>query len=119
MLEATVHGFLEERVPISRVRELREQPCPNDREVWNELAELGVTGILIPEAQGGIEFKLLDAALVSQSLGYAATPTPFLTSGVMVPVALCAVDGADANGWLGGLRSGGRSEMRQPRRRES
>ena len=106
MLEATVHGFLKERVPISRVRELREQPCPNDRKVWNELAELGVTGILIPEIRGGIEFTLLDAALVSQSLGYAVTPTPFLTSGVMVPVALGAVDVDDASGWLGGIASG-------------
>jgi alkylation response protein AidB-like acyl-CoA dehydrogenase len=106
MLESTVAGFLKERVPISRVRERREETCPNDREIWKELAELGVTGILIPEAQGGIEFTLLDAALVSQALGYAVTPTPFLTSGVMVPVALRAVDADDAGGWLVGIAGG-------------
>jgi alkylation response protein AidB-like acyl-CoA dehydrogenase len=106
MLESTIDGFLKERVPISRVRELRDESCPNDREVWKELAELGVTGILIPEAQGGIEFTLLDAALVSQALGYAVTPTPFLTSGVMVPIALGAVDVDDAGGWLAGIAGG-------------
>jgi alkylation response protein AidB-like acyl-CoA dehydrogenase len=106
MLESTIDGFLKERVPISRVRELRDEPCPNDREIWKELAELGVTGILIPETQGGIEFTLLDAALVSQLLGYAVTPTPFLTSGVMVPVALGAMDVDDTSGWLTGIASG-------------
>jgi len=106
MLESTIDGFLKERVPIARVRELRDEPCPNDREIWKELAELGVTGILIPEKQGGIAFTLLDAALVSQALGYAVTPAPFLTSGVMVPVALGALDVDDAGGWLTGIASG-------------
>ena len=77
LLEETVRGFLAEQVPITRVRELRDAPCPNDREVWKALGELGITGILVPEAQGGSGLSLLDAALVSQSLGHAATPTPF------------------------------------------
>ena len=53
LLEETVRAFLADRVPITRVRELREEPCPNDRELWKALAELGVTGILVPEARGG------------------------------------------------------------------
>ena len=106
LLEETIRGFLKDRVPIARVRELRDEPCPNDRATWRELAELGVTGILIPEEQGGSELALLDAALVSQSLGYSVTPTPFLTSAVMVPVALAALDGAAASAWLGGIVGG-------------
>jgi alkylation response protein AidB-like acyl-CoA dehydrogenase len=106
MLESTVYGFLKEHVPISRVRELRDESCPNDPEIWKQLAELGVTGILVPEKHGGIEFSLLDAALIAQALGYAVTPTPFLTSGVMVPVALRAVDVDDSGGWLSGIAGG-------------
>ena len=74
LLEQTVRRFLAEEVPIERVRELREKDCPNDRALWKSLAELGVTGILVPEAQGGSGLALLDAALVSQALGHAATP---------------------------------------------
>jgi alkylation response protein AidB-like acyl-CoA dehydrogenase len=106
LLEKTIRGFLADRVPITRVRELRDEPCPNDRGIWKELAELGVTGILIPEEQGGSELALLDAALVSQSLGYSVTPTPFLTSAVMVPVALAALGGAAPSAWLGGIVGG-------------
>ena len=100
LLEETLRGFLADQVPIERVRELRERDCPNDRALWSSLAELGVTGVLVPEAQGGSGLALLDAALVAQSLGHAATPTPFLASGVLAPVALGAVGGPEAEAWL-------------------
>jgi len=106
LLEQTLRSFLADRVPIERVRELREQDCPNDRAIWAALAELGVAGVLVPEAQGGSGLALLDAALISQALGYAVTPAPFLSSGVLVPVALVAVGGSDAEGWLTGIASG-------------
>jgi alkylation response protein AidB-like acyl-CoA dehydrogenase len=106
LLEETVRSFLADRVPIARVRELRDAPCPNDREIWAALAELGVAGILIPEELGGSGLALLDAALVSQFLGYAVTPTPFLTSAVMVPVALGGLPGEQPRAWLGGIAGG-------------
>jgi len=106
LLEQTVRGFLADQVPIERVRALREKDCPNDRAIWGALAELGVAGILVPEAQGGSGLALLDAALVSQALGHAVTPIPFLASGVMAPIALGAVSGSAAEGWLAGIASG-------------
>jgi alkylation response protein AidB-like acyl-CoA dehydrogenase len=113
MLEETVRSFLRDQVPITRVRDIRdacekdrENGCPNDRAIWSQLAELGVTGILVPESQGGSALAPLDAAIVAQSLGYAATPTPFVTSGVMVPVALTHLGGSEAEGWLSGIAGG-------------
>jgi alkylation response protein AidB-like acyl-CoA dehydrogenase len=96
LLEETIRSFLADQVPITRVRELRGKDCPNDRSIWRQLAELGITGVLVPEAQGGSGLSLLDAALVSQSLGYAATPAPFLSSAVMTPVALTEVGSDEA-----------------------
>ncbi len=106
LLEQTLRGFLAEQVPIERVRELREKDCPNDRAIWNALAELGVTGVLVPEARGGAGLRLLDAALVSQSLGHAVTPSPFLASSVMAPVGLASLGGAECDGWLEGIAAG-------------
>ena len=63
MLDETLRSFLKDRAPIARVRELRDEPCPNDREIWKQLAEFGATGILAPAAQGGSALSLLDAAL--------------------------------------------------------
>ncbi|HKJ24646.1 MAG TPA: acyl-CoA dehydrogenase family protein, partial [Myxococcota bacterium] len=106
LLESTVRGFLADRVPIERVRELRERDCPYDRDDWRALAELGVTGILVPEAGGGSDLALLDAAIVAEALGHAATPSPFLASAVMAPVALRAVGGGEAEAWLAGIAAG-------------
>ncbi len=106
LLDATVRRFLADQVPIERVRELREKNCPNDRAIWSALAELGLTGILVPEAQGGSALALFDAALVSQALGHAVTPTPFLASAVMAPTALAVVGGSEAFGWLAGIATG-------------
>jgi alkylation response protein AidB-like acyl-CoA dehydrogenase len=106
LLEESLRGFLADQVPIARVRALREADDPNDRDVWRDLAELGVTGILATEAQGGSDLSLLDAALVSQSLGFSVTPSAYLASGVMAPVALRAAAGAEADVWLSGVASG-------------
>ncbi len=106
LLEKTVRSFLSDQVPIERVRELRDRDCPNDRSIWKSLAELGITGILVPEAQGGSALSLLDAALVSQALGHAVTPTPFLSSAVMAPIALVAVGGSQSESWLAELATG-------------
>jgi alkylation response protein AidB-like acyl-CoA dehydrogenase len=106
LLEETLRRFLAEQVPIERVRELRDEDCPNDRAIWTSLAELGVTGILVPEATGGSGLALLDAAIVAQALGHAATPTAFLASGVMAPTALGHLAESESESWLAGIASG-------------
>jgi alkylation response protein AidB-like acyl-CoA dehydrogenase len=102
LLDQTVRSFVADQVPIERVRELRDLDHPYDPATWSRLAELGVAGILVPEKHGGSELSLLDAAIVSQALGHAVTPAPFLSSAVMVPIAL---SGAEER-WLGGIASG-------------
>ena len=106
LLEQTVRDFLADQVPIRRVRELRHEDSPYDPKVWRGLAELGVAGILAPESQGGSGLTLLAAALVSQSLGHAAAPSPFLATSVMAATALSALD-ADLSGIASGEQTFG------------
>ena len=61
--------------------------------VWAELAELGVSALLVPEELGGVGLKPLDAAIAAECLGYRATPSPFLGSAVMGPQALLLAGG--------------------------
>ncbi|UCE87690.1 MAG: acyl-CoA/acyl-ACP dehydrogenase [Deltaproteobacteria bacterium] len=88
LFQDTLVRFLAETVPVARVREIVQTESGHDRAVWTALAELGVAGVLVPEAFGGGGLGLLDAALAMQALGGAATPAPFLGSAVMAPVAL-------------------------------
>jgi alkylation response protein AidB-like acyl-CoA dehydrogenase len=108
LLDQTVRSFLADQVPIERVRELREKDCPNDRAIWSALAELGISGVLVPEEQGGSGLALLDAAIVSQAFGHATTPSPFLSSAVMAPIALGGISGGARDEWLAGIASGER-----------
>ena len=106
LLVDSVRGFLADRVPIERVRTLREADCPNDRDIWRSLAELGVSGVLVDEEHGGSGLVLLDAVLLAQSLGYSVTPAPFVSSAVMAPLALAAHPGAQSSEWLRGIAAG-------------
>ncbi|HIF92229.1 MAG: acyl-CoA dehydrogenase family protein [Myxococcales bacterium] len=106
LLEKTVRQFLSDQIPIERVRELRDLECPNDPSLWKSLAELGVTGIMIAEKLGGSGLALLDAALVSEALGHAVTPTAFLGTSVIAPIALAAFDDAMSESWLSGVATG-------------
>ena len=110
LLVRTVRDFLADSVPIERVRALREAGCPNDRDLWCGFAELGLAGVLVPESLGGSGLGMLDAALVSEALGHAATPSPFLSTAVIAATALSRV--ADSRGapaaekMLGDIASG-------------
>ena len=87
LLQDTFQSFLAEQVPISRVRELLDSGAEETDGPWPALADLGAAGVLIPEELGGSGLALLDAALIAEELGRALTPTPFLGSAVMSPVA--------------------------------
>ena len=106
LLEQSLRRYLAESVPTSRVREIMASETAHDAKLWADLAELGATGVLVPEAQGGSGLGLLDAAIVAQSLGHGATPAPFLATSVMAPVALAAGTAAQHGAWLPRIATG-------------
>ena len=89
LLQDSVNRFLREQVPLDKVRQLVSADIP-DQETWQGLTDLGLPGLLISEANGGLGLGTLDAAIVAESLGYHVTPSPFLSSAVIAPVALQA-----------------------------
>ena len=106
LLKDTIKRFLAEQCPTTRVRQIMEGDGEQERQLWKELAELGVAGAIVPAAHGGLEHELLDLALVAEELGYAATPGPFIGA-AMATVALG--QGGDATlqqRWLPALAAG-------------
>jgi alkylation response protein AidB-like acyl-CoA dehydrogenase len=106
LLQESVRRVLAERCPTERVRTVMESDSGHDAALWSELAELGICSLVVPEKQGGLGSELLDAALVSEELGYACTPGPFLAT-TMAEVAITAGDDEEARRrWLPALASG-------------
>ena len=79
LLQETVRGFVEAECPVTRLREIYDEEPHFDSALWKGMVELGLGGILISEEHGGAGLEALDLAVVAESLGYSATPGPFIS----------------------------------------
>ena len=105
-LAVTVRRYLAEQCPTTRVRAIMESDSGHDASLWTGLMDLGIGGLAVPEEQGGMGAELLSLALVSEELGYAAAPGPFLGSAIATVALAHAEDSAPAARWLERLASG-------------
>jgi len=106
LFKDTLRRFLEAECPTTRTRSVMEGPDGHDRALWSQLADMGVTGLLVPETHGGSGLELLDAALAAEELGRAATPGPFLAAQMAAAALVASGDAEAASTWLPGLASG-------------
>ena len=83
MLRQSVRGLCARHAPLSVVRQLEDDPVGYPAVFWEQLGELGLLGMTIPEAFGGSGMSMLDAAVVYQELGRALAPSPHLVSCVL------------------------------------
>ena len=85
MLRDTAKQFFSEQVPISNFRKLRDEESADgiDREVWKQASELGLAGILIPEAYGGTDFGITGMGLVMEEAGRTLAATPLFSSSIL------------------------------------
>jgi alkylation response protein AidB-like acyl-CoA dehydrogenase len=67
--------------------------------LWGHLADMGVLGLLVPEADGGMGFDEVAAAVVLAETGFAAVPMPVVEA--MCVVAPLTRDTAPARGLVG------------------
>lgn len=77
------------------------------REAWGEMADLGLAGLYVPEAHGGMGFGPVDAMVVMEELGRGLVLEPFaqgalIAGGVLAAYAPQAVQAA----WLPRIASG-------------
>ncbi len=90
-LRDSVHRFLNDRAPLTKVRELMETEDGLDRSVWEQVgAQLGLLGLAIPEEYGGAGFTFAEQAIVLEELGAALYGGPFFASAVLAANALLA-----------------------------
>ena len=81
--------------PLPRIRRHAGEPESLADDVWRGMVALGVPGLVVSEAHGGLGLGVLEAALLAQVLGKHAAPIPFLGAVVLAPLAIAAC-GSDA-----------------------
>jgi alkylation response protein AidB-like acyl-CoA dehydrogenase len=101
MLRDAVRGLLSSACPLTRVRELEDDPVGYDEALWKQLGELDLIGLTLPEAHGGSGMSAVDAVVLYEELGRSLAPTPHFTSAVMAGGVLAAA-GSDEQkaAWL-------------------
>jgi alkylation response protein AidB-like acyl-CoA dehydrogenase len=69
------------------------------REVYTELAELGLTGLAVPEAHGGLGFGAVEAMVVMEELGRGLVNAPYANAALVAPTALSAAPAEVQAAW--------------------
>jgi alkylation response protein AidB-like acyl-CoA dehydrogenase len=109
MLRDAARTWTQEKSPVSAFRKMRDSGAPlgYDPAAFNEMAEMGWTGVIIPEEYGGSDFGYLSLGLVLEELGRTLTASPLLATALATASALI-LGGATAQkeAWLPKIAAG-------------
>lgn len=99
--------YLQENAGTDYLRATVATGPVHDADLWQGVVAMGLTGVLVPEAYGGLGLSLLDAALVQEVMGEYAAPVAFTASAVLAPLALTlAGSEAQKETWLPAIVDG-------------
>jgi alkylation response protein AidB-like acyl-CoA dehydrogenase len=109
MLRDAARTWTQEKSPVSAFRKVRDSGSElgYDPAAFAEMAEMGWTGVIIPEAYGGSDFGYLSLGLILEETGRTLTASPILSSALAAASAI-VLGGSDAqkDAWLPKIVSG-------------
>jgi len=76
------------------------------KQAWQDIADLGLTGLYVPESHGGMGFGSTDAMVVMEELGRGLVLEPYAAVSLVATHLLNAGDATVAAAWLKGIASG-------------
>ena len=92
MLQNSVADFMKGEGSIAHFREFRDKNCKDgfSHALWKQFSEMGFTGILVSEEEGGLGLGHVEAGVVLEEIGRNLTLSPFLITAVASVEALNA-----------------------------
>ena len=85
LFRETTTRLLDERVPLSHLRQIRNDPAGFEPAFWSSGAQLGWTSLLVREEDGGGSLSdqgLIDLTLVAYEFGRHAAPGPLVDTSI-------------------------------------
>jgi alkylation response protein AidB-like acyl-CoA dehydrogenase len=83
MLRNLVRSQDNDVAPLTVVRELEDDPVGYSTALWDQLAELDLIGLTLPEEYGGSGMSMIEGGIVYEELGRGLAPTPHFVSAVL------------------------------------
>jgi alkylation response protein AidB-like acyl-CoA dehydrogenase len=80
LLQQSARDFFARECKPERVRDMMATDTAYDDGLWRAMADQGWTGLIIPEDFGGLGLSLVDLIAVSEEMGHACLPGPFLST---------------------------------------
>jgi alkylation response protein AidB-like acyl-CoA dehydrogenase len=107
MLREMVRGVCASSAPLGVVRALEDDPVGYPAELWKQLVELDLVGLMLPTEYGGSGMSALEGAILYEELGRSLAPSPHFASAVLSAGAVLAA-GTDAQrqGWVPAIAAG-------------
>src|SRR5690606_19840966 len=108
LLKDSARDFFREQAPVSRLRKQRdEKKNGRDPELWREIAALGFSGVIVPEAYGGSGLGYVGMGLALEQAGRTLVAAP-LHSSALVGASALMLAGTDEQKkeWLPKIASG-------------
>ena len=93
MVRDAARGFLEAECSPTLTRAMEEDELGYPPALWKQIADLGWTGLTLPESYGGQALPLTYLGLILEEVGRAVAPIPLLTTAV--PADIIAGHGSD------------------------
>src|ERR1700759_2010619 len=90
MLRDSARGLITDKSPVSHLRHLRDAKDATgfSRDLWKLFAEMGFSGLLVPEEFGGSGLGCVEAGVGMEEIGRTLMPSPFLSTAVLAASAL-------------------------------
>ncbi len=88
MLRDATREFLAGECPMTYVRQMMDDERGFSDQQWKKMAELGWTGLIVPEEFGGAGLTMVDMVVVLEEMGKVVMPGPFFASTILGGVAL-------------------------------
>jgi len=90
MLRDSARGLISDKAPVAHLRGLRDARDATgfSHELWKTFADMGFTGLLVPEEFGGSGLGCVEAGVVMEEIGRTLMPSPFLATAVVAASAL-------------------------------
>ncbi|MGW4727897.1 acyl-CoA dehydrogenase family protein [Streptomyces shenzhenensis] len=107
-MRRALRALLRDRCGPRELRAALDTPAGHDPALWRALADrLGLPGLAVPEAYGGVGCTATELALACEETGRALAPSPLLATSVLVaPLVLALGTDAQRAGLLPRLASG-------------
>lgn len=85
LIRESARGFLADKAPIGQLRHLRDtkDEVGFSRKLWQDMTEMGWTGIVVPEEYGGLDYGYVGAGLILEEMGRKLTASPLFSTAIL------------------------------------